>query len=115
MHACMQAFADAWKKACQTPGGVVSVPAGKTFMVSGGDFVGPCNGVTTFKIDGTLVASTDPKLDDLDYWIMFDNVQSLKLIGKGVFNGNGASSWSRCHSSSNCASRPVVSLPYITN
>lgn len=110
MHACMQAFANAWKKACQTPGGVVLVPAGKTFFLSGGDFVGPCNGNTKFQIDGTLVASNDPKLDHLEYWITFDSVARLTVVGKGVFDGNGASSWSRCRKSSNCPNRPTVSL-----
>lgn len=63
----MQALQDAWKKACQTPGGVVSVPAGETFLLSGGDFEGPCNGQTLFRVDGTLVASDDPKLDGLEF------------------------------------------------
>ncbi|KAL6533538.1 hypothetical protein OROMI_027650 [Orobanche minor] len=36
-----QAFANAWKSACRTPGVVISVPAGKIFFLSGGDFEGP--------------------------------------------------------------------------
>ncbi|KAL1560678.1 galacturonan 1,4-alpha-galacturonidase [Salvia divinorum] len=103
----MQAFANAWTKACQTPGGVVSVPAKNTFLLSGGEFVGPCNGLTVFQIDGTLVASTDPKLDDLKYWITFDNVDGLNVVGNGVFNGSGPSSWAQCRSSSNCKNRPT--------
>lgn len=108
----MQAFAKAWIKACETPGGMVSVPApaGKTFLVSSGDFEGPCNGQTRFQTDGTLVASNDPKLDALEYWITFHKVVGLTLVGQGVFDGNGASSWSRCDKSSNCNSRPTVSI-----
>ena len=105
----MQAFANAWKKACQTPGGVLAIPAGKTFLLSGGDFVGPCNGKTIFRVDGTIVASNDPKLDDRDYWITFDNIARLIVVGHGVFNGNGASSWSRC-GPWNCKTRPTVIL-----
>ncbi|XP_047940931.1 polygalacturonase-like [Salvia hispanica] len=101
-----QAFAKAWKKACQTPGGVLAIPAGKTFLLSGGDFVGPCNGKTIFRVDGTIVASNDPKLDDRDYWITFDNIARLIVVGHGVFNGNGASSWSRC-GPWNCKTRPT--------
>ncbi|KAH6780605.1 hypothetical protein C2S52_011842 [Perilla frutescens var. hirtella] len=105
-----QAFANAWKKACETRGGVVSVPAGKSFFVSGGDFVGPCNGRTIFQVDGTVVASdNDPKMDDSESWITFEEVDNLKVVGKGVFDGNGASSWSRC-ASSDCGNRPAVSV-----
>lgn len=99
------------EEGCQTPRGVVSVPAGKTFLVSGGDFKGPCNGQTLFHIDGTLVASNDPnKLDNLEYWITFNEIDDLVIFGEGVFYGNGASSWSHCDKSSNCDSRPIVSL-----
>ncbi|KAL6549455.1 hypothetical protein OROHE_008572 [Orobanche hederae] len=68
---------NAWKSACRTSGVFASVPAGKTFFLSGGDFVGPCNGRTIFRIDGTLVASNNPKLDNLDYWITFDGISRL--------------------------------------
>ncbi|KAL6516871.1 hypothetical protein OROHE_018159 [Orobanche hederae] len=103
-----QAFANAWKSACRTLGVVVSVPAGKTFFLSGGDFVGPCNGRTIFRIDGTLVASNDPKLDNLDYWITFDGISRLTIAGNGVFDGNGASAWSLCGKSPNCSTRPTI-------
>ncbi|XP_057793353.1 polygalacturonase-like [Salvia miltiorrhiza] len=102
-----QGFANAWKKACQTPGGGVLVPAGKAFVLSGGEFVGPCKGKTKFQIDGTLIASNDPKLDRLDYWITFASVTRLTIFGKGVLNGNGASAWSRCGTSTSCAPRPT--------
>lgn len=114
IYAWEQAFANAWKEACGTPGGVVLVPAGNTFLVSGGDFVGPCNGKTTFQIDGTLIASNDPKLDSLDYWISFNGIASLDVVGKGVVDGNGALAWSRCGKSSNCGNRPTVSLSRVT-
>ncbi|KAL1560676.1 galacturonan 1,4-alpha-galacturonidase [Salvia divinorum] len=79
----------------------------KIFLLSGGDFVGPCNGKTIFQVDGTIVASNDPKLDNLDYWITFDNITRLVVNGNGVFNGNGASTWSRCRNSRDCKSRPT--------
>ncbi|XP_042045074.1 polygalacturonase-like [Salvia splendens] len=103
----MKAFADAWKNACQTPGGVVTVPAGETFLVSSGEFEGPCNGQTLFQMDGILVASEDLKLDDTEFWITFHKIDDLVLSGTGVFDGKGALSWSLCDRSSNCHHRPA--------
>ncbi|XP_011085642.1 exopolygalacturonase [Sesamum indicum] len=102
-----QAFQDAWKSACQADGGVVSVPQG-TFRVSGSAvFEGPCNGQTGFSVDGTVIASDDPTLDK-DYWITFHKVDALTVSGYGVFDGNGASSWSSCNGVKNCNPLPPV-------
>ncbi|XP_042067471.1 polygalacturonase-like [Salvia splendens] len=103
----MKAFTDAWKNACQTPGGVVTVPVGETFLVSSGEFEGPCNGQTLFQMDGILVASEDLKLDDTKFWITFHKIDDLVLSGIGVFDGKGALSWFQCDKSSNCHHRPA--------
>ena len=113
IYSFMKAFADAWKNACQTPGGVVTVPAGETFLVSSGEFEGPCNGQTLFQMDGILVASEDLKLDDTKFWITFHKIDDLILSGIGVFDGKGALSWSQCDKSSNCHHRPAVSLFFL--
>ncbi|KAL0405107.1 UNVERIFIED_CONTAM: Exopolygalacturonase [Sesamum latifolium] len=111
-----QAFLDAWNSACQADGGVVSVPQG-TFLVSGSAaFKGPCNGQTGFSVDGTVVASDDPTLDQ-DYWITFHKVDGLTVSGYGVFDGNGASSWSSCNGVKNCNPLPptTMKINYVTN
>ncbi|KAL1560679.1 galacturonan 1,4-alpha-galacturonidase [Salvia divinorum] len=111
-----QAFADAWKKACQTPGGIVTVPTGKTFLVSIGEFEGPCNGQTLLQMDGTLVASEDSKLDDTEFWITFHKIDDLVLCGTGIFDGKGALSWSHCDESSSCHHRPAsLRIHAVTN
>ncbi|KAI3465526.1 hypothetical protein Pfo_022189 [Paulownia fortunei] len=111
---CIQAFTNAWKKACETVGGIVSVPRG-TFYVSGADFQGPCNGSTLFHTDGIVIASNDPTLDQ-DYWITFYEVDGLTVSGNGVFDGNGASSWSRCNGLANCNLPPTtIKINYVTN
>ncbi|KAL6511255.1 hypothetical protein OROHE_020479 [Orobanche hederae] len=110
------AFASAWQKACQTVGGTVSVPTG-SFFLSRADFIGPCDGQTLFHTDGTLIASDDPTLGDRDHWITFSYVDGLKIFGNGVFDGNGALSWSRCHGIANCQHLPPTTLKitFVTN
>ncbi|KAK4420565.1 Polygalacturonase [Sesamum alatum] len=103
-----QAFLDAWKSGCQADGGIVSVPEG-TFYLSGAAFEGPCNGPTSFHVDGTVVASDDPTLDQ-DYWITFRKVDGLTISGYGIFDGNGASSWSRCDSDEKCDPLPPMTM-----
>ncbi|KAL8481805.1 hypothetical protein ACS0TY_028085 [Phlomoides rotata] len=98
-----QVFANAWKKACGTPGGTVSIPKG-TFVVSSGEFEGPCKGSTHFRIDGTLMASHG---GSGDHWLTFKKVDGLTLSGTGTIDGNGASAWSRCKTNGNCGKRPT--------
>ncbi|KAL8481921.1 hypothetical protein ACS0TY_027621 [Phlomoides rotata] len=98
-----QVFANAWKKACGTPGGTVSIPKG-TFVVSSGEFEGPCKGSTHFRIDGTLMASHG---GSGDHWLTFKKVDGLTLSGTGTIDGNGASAWSSCKSNKNCDNRPT--------
>ncbi|XP_057793407.1 exopolygalacturonase-like [Salvia miltiorrhiza] len=86
-----QAFLNAWKKACIINGGTISIPAG-TFQLSDIEFLGPCKGQTNFVLNGTLIAPTVPT-PNLDYWIIFRDVDGLSISGKGTLNGNGASYW----------------------
>lgn len=97
----------AWKKACGTPGGTILIPKG-TFLVSSGDFKGPCKGTTKFRIDGTLVASSGFG-GNKDFWLIFNKVDRLIFFGTGTLNGNGASTWAGCKVSKNCDNRPTVS------
>ncbi|KAL7102531.1 hypothetical protein ACP275_08G125700 [Erythranthe tilingii] len=111
-----QGFLEAWKRACEIDGGVVSVPFG-TFFISTADFKGPCNGQTLFHVDGTLIASDDSTLGNQDYWITFYKVDLLTLSGNGAFDGNGASSWSHCKGHKKCRNMPPTTLKinYVKN
>ncbi|KAL7098883.1 hypothetical protein ACP275_09G046600 [Erythranthe tilingii] len=103
------ALMSAWKEACATNGGVVSIPNG-IFFLRGAVFEGPCIGETYFMIKGTLIASDDASLDD-DYWILFHKVDGLTVFGNGTFDGNGAKAWSynTCDRSTSCK-RPPSSI-----
>ncbi|KAL8481900.1 hypothetical protein ACS0TY_028151 [Phlomoides rotata] len=91
-----QALANAWKKACGIDGGTVSIPKG-TFLVSFGDFEGPCIGKTHFSIQGTLLASSSSIANKpSDQWLLFNKVDSLTFSGSGTVDGNGASAWANC-------------------
>ncbi|KAG6422208.1 hypothetical protein SASPL_118773 [Salvia splendens] len=99
-----KAFTSAWEAACNKGLGTskITVPSGKTFLVSAIKFAGPCKSRSiTFEILGTIVAV--PKQawgkggGDGDAWILFHQVQGLSVVGngKGVFDGQGASWWPR--------------------
>ncbi|KAI3457738.1 hypothetical protein Pfo_014401 [Paulownia fortunei] len=111
----MAAFLITWKKACQTNGGLLLIPPG-TYLLSGAEFAGPCNRQTRVCVDGTLKASSDPTLN-VDYWIMFQTLNSLAIYGNGTLDGNGASSWGhKCKDPSLCKSPPTsIKLNQVTN
>lgn len=77
-------------------GGVIKIPAGKTYMLrSTLSFAGCTN--CDFQIEGTLKAS-----DDTSYWngkqaiISISGISGLKfrsLTGTGLIDGNGQASW----------------------
>ncbi|KAL1535562.1 galacturonan 1,4-alpha-galacturonidase [Salvia divinorum] len=90
-----QAFLDAWKKACATNGGTVSVPNGN-YQLSDVEFLGPCNGQTRFLLNGNLIARDVPT-PNLDHWIMFRRVNKLTIYGTGTLHGSGASYWKTKH------------------
>lgn len=96
----------AWKKACQTNGGMLVIPLG-TYLVSDVEFAGPCNGQTKVLLNGTLKAYPYPTLN-LDYWIMFRNLNSLTVYGNGTFDGNGPLSWMRGQI------RPTLTVSFLT-
>ena len=87
----VQAFLEAWKKACATDGGTLSVPKGD-YQLSDVEFLGPCIGKTNFVLDGTIIAPEVPT-PAMDYWIKFLRVDDLSISGTGTLNGNGASYW----------------------
>ncbi|KAL1564970.1 galacturonan 1,4-alpha-galacturonidase [Salvia divinorum] len=95
-----KAFESAWAAACNKGLGTskVTVPSGKTFLISSVKFEGPCESRSiTFEILGTIVAL--PKQawgkGDGDEWILFHQVQALSVVGngQGVIDGQGATWW----------------------
>ncbi|KAL1553329.1 endo-polygalacturonase [Salvia divinorum] len=86
-----QAFLTAWKNACATDGGTISVPTGN-YLLSDIEFLGPCIGQTNFVLNGTLTAPIVPT-PNIDHWIMFRRVDSLSISGTSTLDGNGASYW----------------------
>ncbi|KAJ7960292.1 Polygalacturonase [Quillaja saponaria] len=98
-----QALTSAWKEACAltTPSKVV-VPAG-TYKLNVISFQGPCKGKIDFQLDGTVQAPADPAQVKTDgSWITFEHVDHLTILGKGVFDGQGATAWNQ----NNCGKNP---------
>ncbi|XP_030492854.2 polygalacturonase [Cannabis sativa] len=91
-----QAFYKAWKRACSSKNGVVLVPKNKVYYLKPITFSGPCkSSQITIRISGTIKAS--PRRSDYQkdtrYWIVFNNVENLRVEGGGTINGNGRKWW----------------------
>ncbi|TKY54175.1 Polygalacturonase protein [Spatholobus suberectus] len=101
---CTQAFMDAWKKVCHESFGPTRllVPPGK-YLLSPMFFTGPCNASSpiTFQVQGTVLASTDLSEYVNEDWLRFEKNNGLKIIGGGIFDGQGQESWKHAE---NCES-----------
>ncbi|XP_039117766.1 polygalacturonase-like [Dioscorea cayenensis subsp. rotundata] len=89
-----KSFIKAWQAACKSSSSAtIYVPQGK-FVLGLTKFNGPCkNNDIRFSIDGTLLAqSSKVGLGKLSQWIVFDNVQGVKIDG-GTFDGRGKAVW----------------------
>ncbi|WCJ33701.1 Pectin lyase-like superfamily protein [Euphorbia peplus] len=91
-----QAFEKAWKEACASQTSVtLIIPKKKIYYLKPVTFSGPCQSDIVFKIHGTVKASN--KIEDYGeerrHWIVFDNVQNLRVKGGGNINGNGRIWW----------------------
>ncbi|KDP43482.1 hypothetical protein JCGZ_16769 [Jatropha curcas] len=91
-----EAFKKAWEEACSsTQSAVLIVPKDKTYNLKRVTFSGPCNSDIKFMIYGTLKASN--KMSDYQHdrrhWLVFDNVERLRVKGGGIINGNGKVWW----------------------
>lgn len=86
---------DAWRATCNTTvQSRLFVPAGR-FVVSSMYFAGPCRNPNpvTIQLVGTVAATTDLSEYENGEWLMFENIDGLKIIGGGVFDGQGKDSW----------------------
>ena len=107
---------DAWQATCKSP--VQSrffVPPGR-FLVSSMIFGGPCLSPNpiTIQVVGTVLATTDISEYENGEWLMFQNLNGIKLIGAGIFDGQGKESWrftENCEAGSegSCVRNPSVS------
>ncbi|KAJ0969352.1 hypothetical protein J5N97_022229 [Dioscorea zingiberensis] len=87
-------FIRAWNAACSSSSAsTIYVPRGK-YSLGLTKFNGPCkNNAIRFSIDGTLLAQRSKVgLDNLSQWIVFENVQGVKIEG-GNFDGKGKDLW----------------------
>lgn len=106
----------AWQAACKSRTAArMYVPLG-TFLVDSIFFQGPCSppGGITVQVEGTVLASVDPSVYENGEWLMFEDINGLKLIGGGTFDGQGKSFWAfneDCdrHPGSACVRLPSVS------
>lgn len=87
------AFTKAWTAACGTAGtATIVVPKGR-YLITRATFNGPCNSKTiTLQINGTLIASTDYGAYGNGYWLLFNKVQGLTILG-GALDGKGKGVW----------------------
>ncbi|KAI3982391.1 hypothetical protein MKX01_041229 [Papaver californicum] len=107
------AFEKSWKEACSSSTGaaVILVPLNKRYLLKPIKFYGPSKSPITMMVYGTIEASAD-RADykrDSKHWILFQNVQNLKIEGGGTFDGKGDIWWK-----TSCKidkSRPCVTAP----
>ncbi|GAB2289032.1 Polygalacturonase 1 [Dionaea muscipula] len=97
IHSPNEAFENAWKKACSTENGIFRVPALDTFKLKPITLSGPCNSHTTFMIYGKIEASEDIADYEKDqrHWLVFEDVDNLRVEGGGTIDGNGKIWWER--------------------
>ncbi|KAJ4839643.1 hypothetical protein Tsubulata_043252 [Turnera subulata] len=91
-----EAFKKAWSEACSSKrSAVIVVPKNKSYRLKPITFSGPCKSDLQFLIYGTIKAS--PRISDYEndrrHWLVFENVQKLRVRGGGTIDGNGKIWW----------------------
>ncbi|RDX88500.1 Polygalacturonase, partial [Mucuna pruriens] len=110
---CTKAFMAAWRATCQSKVQArLLIPEGR-FVVSTMFFSGPCLSPrpVTIKVVGTILASTQISDYVNGEWLMFQDLNGIKLIGGGTFNGRGRDSWKQAENceimtTDNCVRNP---------
>ncbi|KAJ4954382.1 hypothetical protein NE237_011165 [Protea cynaroides] len=95
----------AWSAACTSLVPVDILVPRKTYFLTSVVLNGPCNNsLITFQMEGSTLLAPDYKDMKLssDYWIRFNGVQGVSLIG-GFLDGKGSDFW-KCKASTNTAS-----------
>ncbi|MED6123586.1 hypothetical protein PIB30_050500 [Stylosanthes scabra] len=95
-------FQKAWESACtSTRPATIYVPKGR-YLLKYTNFRGPCKNNVTLIIKGTLVAPYDyNELGNSGYWILFNHVDNLSVIG-GNLDARGAAFWDCRRSGKRC-------------
>nr|GMC74699.1 exopolygalacturonase-like [Ipomoea batatas] len=117
-HDITKALSKGWSEACGTENGVVLIPKG-SFLLNTVKLAGPCNGSTTFLLNGHLKAPANVSImKNSKDWVLFSNILGLSIVGNGSFDGQGKSAWllNECKRKLHCKSLPMsISLKNITN
>ncbi|XP_056692263.1 probable polygalacturonase At3g15720 [Spinacia oleracea] len=93
------AFSKAWADVCGAIGEIptLTIPAGKTFLLTPISFHGPCKSSNIHvEIQGKLVAPDNRgswKNCEANCWIVFSSVENLIVDGSGKINGTGSIWW----------------------
>ncbi|XP_068666569.1 polygalacturonase-like [Aristolochia californica] len=97
-----RAFLSAWSSACgSTKPATIYVPAGR-YLIKKATFGGPCrNNKISFKIDGTLIATTNYAVYGKENWLLFTGVKGVSITG-GTLDGKGAGLWACKAAQKNC-------------
>uniref|UniRef100_A0A1J3JLC3 endo-polygalacturonase n=1 Tax=Noccaea caerulescens TaxID=107243 RepID=A0A1J3JLC3_NOCCA len=91
-----EAFMKAWEAACSSTEIVyVVVPNSRTYNIKPVKFSGPCqSSLIVFKIYGKIEAWKNPSdYKERRHWIVFENVDNLRVEGGGRIDGNGNIWW----------------------
>ncbi|CAN6446264.1 unnamed protein product [Victoria cruziana] len=91
-----EAFANAWKVACNVSNAVLLVPEGRRYLVKPLRFKGPCADNLLVQIAGEIVAPDEP--NDWDpknpkTWLVFSGLKGVSFQGGGIINGSGTKWW----------------------
>ncbi|KAL3642141.1 hypothetical protein CASFOL_012956 [Castilleja foliolosa] len=101
---CTKAFLSAWAAACATAQpATIYVPQGR-FLLKNAVFTGKSckNKAITIRIDGTLVAPADYKVNGkAGNWLMFYRVTGVSIYG-GTLDGQGTKLWACKKSKKSC-------------
>ncbi|KAF8094233.1 hypothetical protein N665_0367s0018 [Sinapis alba] len=115
-----KAFADAWKKACESKSpSKITVPKGK-YLVKTLEFKGPCKSAVTFEMNGHLKAPSKATPGKPHCgWINFEKIENFILNGHGAtFDGEGAHAWkiNDCAKTGKCNTLPInIRITGLTN
>lgn len=91
-----KAFEAAWQAACNKESSVLHVPSQSRFRIDALSFSGPCQPNIVFKVDGTLIAPTNPRSWDssnLLQWILITKVRDITVTGNGLIDAQGEQWW----------------------
>ena len=100
----------AWTTACAVARSKVVFSAG-TYKLGVVTLLGPCKGAIEFNLQGTLEAPSDvASFKSKDFWVSFQHIDNLTVLGGGVFDGKGQTAWQKnnCNQEYNCKILPTV-------